>query len=102
VLGTFVVVFLVVSCAYNSKNMRFLSPIYAPVAMLAGALLMRLANALRARLPLLAWRGVVLAAAAALVFSAWRDARRFDHYFNEMQIQDLATPWFTQSDAGLL
>ena len=102
VLGAYVVVFLIVSCVYSSKNMRFLSPIYAPVAMLAAALVRRLIAWLRARVPPVAWRGAVLATAALLVFSAWRDARRFDHYFNEIQIQDLATPWFTKADAGLL
>jgi hypothetical protein len=52
--------------------------------------------------PLAAWRGAVAVVAGLLLFAAWSDARRFDHYFNEIQIQDLATPWFTKADAGLL
>ncbi len=101
-LGGYVLVFLAVSCTYSSKNMRFLSPLYAPVAMLAAALVLSAMVWLRTRVPSRAWRGVVAAAAALLLFAAWCDARRFDHYFNEIQIQDLATPWFTQADAGKL
>ena len=101
-LGGYVLVFLAVSCAYSSKNMRFLSPLYAPVALLAAAFVVRVFAALRARLPAAAWRTAVAAVAIVLALSAWADARRFDHYFNEIQIQDLATPWFTKADAGQL
>jgi asparagine N-glycosylation enzyme membrane subunit Stt3 len=101
-LGGYVLVFLAVSCAYSSKNMRFLSPLYAPVALLAAAFVVRVFAVLRARLPAAAWRTAVAAVAVVLVLSAWADARRFDHYFNEIQIQDLATPWFTKADAGKL
>jgi hypothetical protein len=102
VLGGYVVFFLTISCVYGSKNMRFLSPIYSPVAVLAAALVMSVLGWLRARVPLAAWRGAVAAVAGLLLLAAWSDARRFDHYFNEIQIQDLATPWFTKADAGLL
>ena len=101
-LGAYVVLFLAASCAYSSKNMRFLSPIYAPVAMLAVSLLAGLFDWLRGRVPAVAWRGAVALAAGLLLYSAYADARRFDHYFNELQIQDLATPWFTKADAGQL
>ena len=101
-LGVYVLFFVAVSCVYSSKNMRFLSPIYSPVAILAAALVVRALGWLRDRLPGVAGRGVVAAATALLLFGAWADARRFDHYFNELQIQDLATPWFTKADAGKL
>lgn len=101
-LGGYVVLFLTISCVYSSKNMRFLSPIYAPVAMLAAALVSSALEWLRARMPAAGWRGAVAVTAGLLLFAAWSDAKRFDHYFNEIQIQDLATPWFTKADAGLL
>ena len=102
VLGAYVLIFLAVSCAYSSKNMRFLSPIYAPVAMLAASLVVSTLVWLRARVPSAAWRGGVALASGLLLFAAWSDARRFDHYFNQLQIQDLATPWFTKADARKL
>lgn len=98
-LGGYVLIFLMVSCAYSSKNMRFLSPLYAPVALLAAAVVKRLLSALHAGLPVTAWRTAAAVVAVVLMLSAWSDARRFDHWFNELQIQDLATPWFTKSDA---
>jgi 4-amino-4-deoxy-L-arabinose transferase-like glycosyltransferase len=101
-LGGYVLAFLAVSCAYSSKNMRFLSPIYAPVALLAAAVVHGKLGWLRGRVPSAAWRGAVGLTVAVLLFAAWRDARRFDHYFNQIQIQDLATPWFTKADAGKL
>ncbi len=96
VLGWYVVGFLAVSCAYSSKNIRFLSPLYSPVAMLGAALVVRVLAWLRTRAP------AVALTAGLLLFAAWSDAKRFDHYFNELQIQDLATPWFTKADAGKL
>jgi hypothetical protein len=97
-LGWLVLGFGAVAFSYYSKNLRFLSPIYAPVCLLAAALVWSGLASLRARAP----RPVALAGAIAVVIaltaSAVLDARRFDHYFNELQMQDLATPWFTQAD----
>ena len=101
-LGGYVLFFLVVSCVYSSKNMRFLSPLYAPVAILAAALVRALVAWLRARLAAPAWRVAMAGLVLLLLGAAVADTRRFDHYFNQLQIQDLATPWFTQADAGLL
>src|SRR5258705_8805803 len=70
VLGAYVLIFLTVSCVYSSKNMRFLSPIYSPVAMLASALVQRILAWVRARVPLAAWRGTVAVTAALLLFAA--------------------------------
>jgi hypothetical protein len=101
-LGVYVGGFSAVSFAYFSKNMRFLSPIYAPVALLAAALIAAALSGLRARLPRPAYVLAVALATLTLMGFAVRDALRFDHYFNEIQIQDLATPWFTKADAGKL
>ncbi len=99
VLGALVAVFAGVSFAYFSKNLRFLSPIYAPVALLAAALLMAGLARVRARGPRrLAWAATALVV-LALGASAVRDVACFDHYFNRWGVQDLATPWFTQVDA---
>jgi asparagine N-glycosylation enzyme membrane subunit Stt3 len=101
-LAIFVVGFCAVSFSYFSKNMRFLSPIYAPVALLAAATVSEGLASARQRLP----RPMALAAlgltVAGLLTAAVLDAKRFDHYFNEIQIQDLATPWFTKANAGKL
>ncbi|HEV2106416.1 MAG TPA: hypothetical protein VGU27_11885, partial [Candidatus Eisenbacteria bacterium] len=91
--------FCAVAFGYFSKNMRFLSPVFAPVYLLAGALVVAVLGRLRARVPRRAFAAAVAATALALAASAALDLRRFDHYFNEMQIQDLATPWFQQADA---
>ena len=97
-LGWLVLGFGAVAFSYYSKNLRFLSPIYAPVCLLAAALVGSGLAALRARVPRrVAWVAVVVVA-LAFAGSALLDARRFDHYFNELQMQDLATPWFTQAD----
>ena len=91
--------FCAVAFGYFSKNMRFLSPVFAPVYLLAGALVVAVLGRLRARVSRRAFAAAVAATALALAASAALDLRRFDHYFNEMQIQDLATPWFQQADA---
>jgi drug/metabolite transporter (DMT)-like permease len=97
-LGGIVLGFGAVAFSYYSKNLRFLSPIYAPVCLLAAALVVSALASLRARAPRpVAWVGVAVVV-LALAASAVLDVRRFDHYFNELQMQDLATPWFTQAD----
>ena len=97
-LGWLVLGFGAVAFSYYSKNLRFLSPIYAPVCLLAAALVGSGVSALRARAPRPVALAGVIAVVLALVASAVLDARRFEHYFNELQMQDLATPWFTQAD----
>jgi 4-amino-4-deoxy-L-arabinose transferase-like glycosyltransferase len=97
-LGWLVLGFGAVSFSYYSKNLRFLSPIYAPVCLLAAALVGSSLAALRVRAPRPVALAGVIAVVIALAASAVLDVRRFDHYFNELQIQDLATPWFTQAD----
>jgi hypothetical protein len=99
VLAVLVSGFSLVAFAYASKNMRFLSPLFAPVALLGASLVVAGLGRARARLPRAAGLAIALVVAGALGASAVRDYRRFDHYFNEMEIQDLATPWFLQADA---
>jgi len=101
-LGGYVLVFLAVACAYGSKNMRFLSPLYPAIAILAAMFVAAVSCALRERVPRAAWRVAMALVVMAMLGSAFADAKRFDHYFNELQIQDLATPWFTKADAGTL
>lgn len=97
-LGWLVAGFAAVAFGFSSKNMRFLSPIYAPVYLLAASLAWASVAFLHARAARrLAVAGIVTLA-IAIAASAVLDARRFDHYFNELQIQDLATPWFTHAD----
>jgi 4-amino-4-deoxy-L-arabinose transferase-like glycosyltransferase len=97
-LGWLVVGFCAVSFSYYSKNMRFLSPIFAAVALLAATLVQAGFSSLRDRVPRPLAVACAWALALALSASALLDARRFDHYFNELQMQDLATPWFTHAD----
>jgi len=98
-LGGLALAFGAVAFSYYSKNLRFLSPIFAPVALLAAGVAWGCGAFLWERAPRrLALAGIV-AIALALATSAVLDVRRFDHYFNELEIQDLATPWFTQADA---
>lgn len=97
-LGWLVAGFAAVAFSWPSKNMRFLSPIYAPACLLAASTVWAGVGFLRARAPrALALAGIVTLA-TALSASAALDARRFDHYFNDLEIQDLATPWFTHAD----
>jgi hypothetical protein len=90
--------FLLVACFYPQKNMRFLSPIYAPVALLAAVMIRaawewtgaRLAT--RGRNPL---RIATALGALLLLLSLGADVRRFADLFLRREIPDLATPWFT-------
>ena len=97
-LAVHLAVFSTVAFSYWSKNMRFLSPIYPAVAILAAAALAATHSAARSRGRR---TGAVAAAALALAVmaSSARDLRCFRHYFIEDEVQDLATPWFTQVDA---
>ncbi len=95
-LGALALGFGAVAFGYYSKNMRFLSPIYAPTFLLAAALIAAGVSYVRAHAPRAAAIAVVAAVALGLAASAVLDVRRFDHWFNELEMQDLATPWFTQ------
>jgi len=87
--------FVVVALVYPQKNLRFLSPVYAPLDLLAASLVWTALSWVRSRRPAMA-RGAAMALALILLGSALADHRRFERDFIERQIPDLATPWFTR------
>ncbi|HTO89938.1 MAG TPA: hypothetical protein VMJ70_02295 [Candidatus Sulfotelmatobacter sp.] len=101
-LAIYAIAFSAVSFSYPSKNLRFLSPIYGPIALLAGSLVVAGVRAIPVARPARARAIAIAFAAVLLLASAARDIACFRHYFIEYQIQDLATPWFTQVDKGKL
>jgi hypothetical protein len=98
VLAGYLALFCAVAFSYDSKNMRFLSPVYPVVALLAAAAVRVLWSAVRARAGRVAGLAAAALLALAMAASAARDVRCFRHYFIEDEIQDLATPWFIQAD----
>ncbi len=96
-LGAFTLVFLAIACAWPQKNLRFLSPLLAPVALLAGALLVAALESARRALPPPRYRVLALGLAVLVTVAAGSDLARFVRYFVELRIPDLATPWFTEA-----
>jgi len=96
-LAAFTIVLGAVALAWPQKNLRFLSPIYAPLDLLAGALLWAGIEGARARLPVAAFRIVAAIVAATLLAAAVIDQQRFVELFIRRGIPDLATPWFTSA-----
>jgi hypothetical protein len=82
--------------AWPQKNLRFLSPVYAPLDLLAGAALGWLLASARERLPAAAFRVLAAVVVAGLIAAALADQRRFVELFIRRGIPDLATPWFTR------
>ena len=99
-LGWFVLIFGAVACAWPQKNLRFLSPIVAPIAMLAAALLASALSWAGARVSPRTAKLAGVALALALTAGAALDLQRFVHDFVVLRIPDLATPWFVRA-AGL-
>jgi 4-amino-4-deoxy-L-arabinose transferase-like glycosyltransferase len=95
VLAAFAVGFFAIALALPSKSMRFLSPIYPALEVLAAALLVQALAAARARVPKRAFRNVLVAVVAALALSAVGEQLRFEKYFVTREIPDLTTPWLT-------
>ena len=95
-LGGFAIAFAAAALVYPQKNLRFLSPLYAPLDLLAAALVRALAAWLRARLPAPAFRLAAGTIALSLLAAAAADHHRFIEYFIRRGIPDLATPWFTR------
>jgi hypothetical protein len=89
--------FLAAALAWPQKNLRFLSPIYAPLDLLAAALVWGALERARARLPAAARETGVALAGAALLVAAVADHQRFVELFERRGIPDLATPWFTHA-----
>jgi len=88
--------FVIASALYPLKSIRFLSPAFAPAAMLGGIAVMAALREARARLSASGYRVVVGAAVVLLVVMAVFDLRRFLELFVRREIPDLATPWFTR------
>ena len=89
---------LLVACLYPQKNLRFLSPIYGSIAILAALTLRAARDWARAHLPARARNALRVATALTavlIVLSVSADVRRFADLFLGRQIPDLATPWFT-------
>jgi 4-amino-4-deoxy-L-arabinose transferase-like glycosyltransferase len=95
-LAWLAIAFVAVALVYPQKNLRFLSPVYAPLDLLAAALVWAAVGWVRLRTPFSIYRGACVALALILFVSALADHRRFVTYFIERQIPDLATPWFTR------
>lgn len=95
-LAALVVAYFVPALAYPSKNMRFLSPIYPALEVLAAALIVNAFDLLRPRVPARAFRFLALWLAALLALSALREQQHFEKYFVAGGVPDLATPWLTK------
>jgi hypothetical protein len=93
-LAAFTLAFAALALAWPQKNLRFLSPIYAPLDLLAGAVVVAALRRVRARLPAPAFRFGVAVIAVALLGLALADQQRFVELFIRRGIPDLATPWF--------
>jgi len=92
-LSVLVVCLAIVALAYPQKNMRFLSPIVAPIHVLAAVSLVALVETVRtARGGAPRWVAVAGVAVLLVVAAALED-RQFVHFFIERGVPDLATPW---------
>lgn len=95
VLATFTLAFAALALVWPQKNLRFLSPVYAPLDLLAGAVVWAALDRARAHWPTPALRAGVALVAVALIVAAIADQQRFVELFIHRGIPDLATPWFT-------
>ena len=89
----FALIGLGAACLYRQKNLRFLSPIYAAVALLAAATVRAGLARLRARLPAGIARRATAGVAILLVASLGMDLLRFQEQFVRRDVLDLVTPW---------
>jgi len=96
-LGWFALVFELLAVLYPQKNIRFLAPLWPCVYLLAGVLLGAALARVRAKSAPPTVAAVAAVLAALLVVSSVLALRRFVHFFVDLQIGDLATPWFTGS-----
>jgi 4-amino-4-deoxy-L-arabinose transferase-like glycosyltransferase len=96
ILAGLVLVFIAAAFGYSQKNLRFLSPIYAPLCLLAAGLVVAGAMWIQSRVRAVIFRRWVVALVLGLVTIAVTDHRRFQKHFVERGVPDLATPWFTE------
>ena len=92
-LAGFAIAFLVVALAWPTKSMRFLSPVYPVLEVLAAGLIAMGLDALRTRIPAQGFRIVVAVVVAALALSGYREHRQFETWYVQREIPDLTTPW---------
>ncbi len=97
-LAVLVVAYTALALVYPQKNLRFLSPIFAPLALLAAWLAWTALDMLRTTLPPRAFVAALVATSLLLAASAAFEQQRFAHYFITHGVPDLATPWFTRAD----
>ncbi len=97
-LAVLVLAYAALALVYPQKNLRFLSPVYAPLALLAAWLVWTGLDRLRMTLPPRAFMAALAATAVLLAASAAFEQQRFTHYFIDYAVPDLATPWFTRAD----
>ena len=86
-----------VAALYPQKNLRFVSPLLAPSALLGAWVLQSWALSLASRLPQARRHWVVIGLAALLITSSFLDVVRFREYFIRRGIPDLATPWLFEA-----
>jgi 4-amino-4-deoxy-L-arabinose transferase-like glycosyltransferase len=86
----------IVAVLYPQKNLRFLSPIYPVLDLLAGAMIVASFRALTRNASHRVRVVAFAALSALLVGAAAMDHARFVNYFVTRGIPDLATPWFTR------
>jgi hypothetical protein len=92
-LGGFAIGFALLAALFPQKNLRFVSPLTAPFAILAATLLRATMNRLAVRTPRWRWwAGVTMG--ALLVALAAIDVARFQEYFDRRGIDDPVTPIF--------
>lgn len=90
-LAWFAVGFLALAAAYPEKNLRFVSPLTAPLALLAALAIRAGTAALGARLPA-ARRWIPVVAGILIVASAALDLARFHDLFERRGLTDPVTP----------
>ncbi len=95
-LAVLVFAYFIPALIYPTKNMRFLSPIYPALEILAATMIVSFYAMMRSRVPARAFRAGVVALAVVLALSALREHERFERYFVAGGVPDLATPWLTK------
>jgi hypothetical protein len=93
-----VLAYAALAFVYPQKNLRFLSPLFAPLDLLAAWLVWTVLDSLRTRLPRRAFVTALVSTIILLAASAIFEQQRFVHYFIDHGVPDLATPWFTRAD----
>jgi hypothetical protein len=94
----FVLLYGAVAFWVTNKNLRILSPIYGPLALLAAVLVLGALDVIRRRARRPVFFAAIAACAVLLCLGWFFDLERFVTFFVRQGIRDLATPFFL--DAG--